>query len=334
MKKNILKWIIILLAAFAALCLIMLFSLSLWNSSMSKKWLSSVSTDGELINVGDHAIFCRIKGQGKPIIIFEGDAGSSSAEWLGIQEALPVDCTSLVYDRAGYGWSAEGKYPRNPEQIVEELTSLLKAKGLDAGPFILVGQGLGAYYLQYFAAENPTKIMAMILSQPYSAAYSQFRSGMDPVVYKNLFDRIPSFKMAGILGKMGLVRFFNATPYRFTPQEIKEYLVENYSNPQTISAMLDEYRNGPLRNAKELKLPRVPITVIHHNAENFRKEYVNFYLSYNDIETIESLWKEMLSVITKQSSSGRIISASESFNNIHIEEPKLILAEILAALKK
>lgn len=334
MKKKILKWIAILFVAFVVLSAVLLFSLSIWNSVVSKKWLSSPSEDGELVDVGGHSLFCVIKGNGRPVVVFEGDVGSSSAEWLSIQRALPSNCTSLIYDRAGYGWSGAGSFPRSPGQIVSELTSLLKAKGLEQGPFILVGQGLGGYYLQHFAQANKTKVRAMILSEPYSSAYPQFRKKLDPVVYKNLLDRTPGLKMAKILSKVGLIRFFNATPYRYTPPEIRKYIVENYSNPHALDVMLDEYKNGPIRDAEKLSLPRVPITVIHHNVENFRKEYVNFYLSYNEIETIESLWIDMFSDITRQSSSARMIYAKGSIGAVNLEEPELIINEILFELKK
>ena len=335
MKKKLLKIVAVLFLVFCLVIAVLLFALSSWNSSKSKQWLAHPDLSGEMVDIGGLKLFCRITGNGKPVVVFEGDAGSSSAEWRHIQDALPAGCTKLIYDRAGYGWSDIGTYPRTPERIASELEQLLDAKGLSGGPFVLVGQGLGAFYLQLFASRHKPKIKAMIFSEPYSASYYIFKKEMDPVVYKNLLDRGPAMKMAGFMSSLGIIRYFNAVPYRGLPADMRNLVVENYCQKKTFAAMLNEYKNAPLRksDASPPVLPPVPITVIHHCVENYRKELTSFYLSYNDLERIEVIWMDMLHTITDQSPYSRIIFAKNSTGNINIEEPNIIIEAVSRAVK-
>ena len=114
MKKKLLITAAVLFFAVCLVVLVLLFALSSWNSSMAKRWLAAPDPSGEMVDIGDVKLFCRIIGGGKTVVIFEGDAGASSAEWRHIQETLPDNCTKLIYDRAGYGWSEAGTFPRTP----------------------------------------------------------------------------------------------------------------------------------------------------------------------------------------------------------------------------
>jgi hypothetical protein len=177
----------------------------------------------------------------------------------------------------------------------------------------------------------------MILSEPYSASYYVFRENIDPVVYTNLLDRRPGIKMASIMSALGLVRYFSAVPYTGLPAEIRPLVVENYCRDDALAAMLNEYENAPLRkkNVPALApLPKVPITVIHHSVEKYRRELMTFYLSYNELERIESLWMDMLHTITEQSPYSRIIFAKKSTGNININEPEIIIETVVSAIKK
>ena len=335
MKKKLLLGVAVLFFLFCLAAAALLFALSSWNSSKSRQWLKNPDLTGEMVDIGDIKLFCRITGSGRPIVIFEGDAGSSSAEWRHIQDALPNNYTKLIYDRAGYGWNDAGTFPRTSERIASELERLLETKGLSGGPFVLVGQGLGAFYLQVFASKHKSKIKAMILSEPYSASYYVFRKEIDPVVYKNLLDRAPGMKMAGFMSSLGIVRYFNAVPYEGLSADLRDLVVENYSQKKAFETMLSEYRNAPLRenSAPAPILPKVPITVIHHSIEDYRRELMAFYLSYNDLERIEILWMDMLRTITDQSPYSRIIFAKNSTGNINIEEPDIIIDAVARAVK-
>lgn len=336
--KKLVKLFLLSLTLLILLCGILLFVLSVWNAKKSESWSAKPEPLGRLIDVNGLKLFAAMKGEGKPIVIFDGDAGSSSSEWLPVFNTIPQTCTSLIYDRAGYGKSYPGRFPRTPELTVRELTDLLREVGLENGPFVLVGQGMGAFYLQIFASANRNKVKALILSQPYSTAWPDFREKIDPVIYKNLLDRGPALKMTSIVGKLGLIRYFRATPYPYVPAEIKEPVMENYSKAAALDAMYSEYKNGPLLKENisniNIALPAVPVTVIHHSPEKYRREMMKYYLAWNDLEDIEAYWTEMLKAITRQTPYGKIIYAKKSISYIHMEEPEIITNAILEVLEK
>lgn len=351
--KRVVKWIC---AGAGVLLLLLIFALCcmyFWNKRKSAEWESaSVSADDtscagaelfsavnnlnarwELANVGTQKFFTITKGKGAPVVVFEGDVGYSSAEWLPVLSAMPETCTSLVYDRAGYGKSSEGEFPRTPDRIVGELESLLHALGFAGSPLVLVGAGMGGYYAQLFAAAHKSQVRGLVLVEPYAAGWHAFKGKLDPVVYKNLLDRAPALKMTGIVGKMGLIRYFNASPYEKLPDNIRCLVAENYSRTTALEAMYSEYRSGPLRpeNAADIVLPNVPITVLHHSPDAYRIEMMKFYLAWNDIEDIETYWGTMLSEITSQSEQGKIVYAKESIGNIVLAEPEFV-TEIVAGM--
>ena len=334
---RILKWTAIILSVIIAACALFVGVLSLRNSSASGKWTASPDKRGSLVSVGDHRLFCTVKGSGSPTVVFEGDTGSSSPEWWAVQDSLPESCTSLTYDRAGYGWSEAGPRPRTPQQIVKELEALLKEKGLN-GPYILVGQGMGGLYMQYFAAAHRNEIKGIVLVEPYGKGFARFSEELQPVVYKNLFDRMPGLKMASILGSAGIIRYFRATPYMKTPEKIRDLIMENYSKKAALEAMIDEYRRIPVRKADKVtdigKLPPVPIVLIHHAIEPYRRELLSFYLSYNDVEQIEGLWMDMHRDIAGQSPKGRVMYARESSRDIHLNEPGLVRDTVISLLNR
>jgi pimeloyl-ACP methyl ester carboxylesterase len=66
------------------------------------------------------------------------------------------------YDRAGFGWSAEGRAPRSSQQIAEELAALLSKADVKA-PYALVGHSLGGLYVRAFARKFPEQVAGMVL---------------------------------------------------------------------------------------------------------------------------------------------------------------------------
>ncbi len=324
------KILLLCLAVISAAAAVMMLSLRAWNASCCSEWAASEG-DGRMVKAGDHSLYCELRGSSGPVVIFEGDAGFSSAEWRPVAAALAERCRTLVYDRAGYGRSEAGPFPRTGEQITAELYELLKNLGLENGPFILAGQGLGAWYMEMFAASHPEHVLALILAEPMTSAYPLFKETLDPVVYSNLLDRGASLKMTGILGRAGIIRLLEASPYTVLPDEIKKDVVENYSRPEALDAMYDEYRRGPVRRSavnNSLKLPSVPLTVLTHSRDRYRKEMMNYYLAWNDIDEIEKIWSSVIHAVSCQASSFKSVQAETSLGNICLEEPGLFVQAV------
>jgi pimeloyl-ACP methyl ester carboxylesterase len=79
--------------------------------------------------------------------------------------------TSVVYDRAGTGWSDPAPLPRTARDVAEELRKVLRAASLP-GPYLLVGHSLGGLYARRFAQLFPTEVAGLLLLDPAHEDYS------------------------------------------------------------------------------------------------------------------------------------------------------------------
>jgi pimeloyl-ACP methyl ester carboxylesterase len=333
---KILKWTGITLLFLCAAFAVFLFILFSRNSEASYQWTRSPDSRGSLVSVGGHRLFCSVRGQGKPVVVIEGDVGSSSPEWWALQDAISSRCTVVTYDRAGYGWSDPGPFPRTIDRVAGEMETMLRARGLQ-GPYILVGAGMGALYVQRFASLHSGEVMGLILVEPYAREYSRFRDELDPVIYRNLFDRMPGLRMARILGGLGVIRLFRAAPYMNPPERVRSLIMENYSRPAALDSMIDEYSTGmmSLKSGKvqDVSILSAPVVVIHHSVEQYRRELISFYIPYNKSLYIEDIWMDMHRSILARSSGGRMVYALKGKRNIHMEEPDIIIKAVFSMLK-
>lgn len=99
---------------------------------------------------------------GSDVVVFENGLGGLLHWWAKVYPEVSHNSTAFVYNRPGYGKSAEAHTPRDGEHIVDELRTTLRSKDLKP-PYILVGHSLGGLYMQLFARRYPEEVKALIL---------------------------------------------------------------------------------------------------------------------------------------------------------------------------
>jgi len=119
----------------------------------------------QLISVGTHRLQVRIRGEGTPTVVIDTGLGDALAELRQLQDDLAQATRVITYNRAGYGQSEPGPFPRSSEQEVAELRALLEAAAV-TGPAVLVGHSLGAQNVQVYASQYPQDVAAMVLLDP------------------------------------------------------------------------------------------------------------------------------------------------------------------------
>src|SRR5262249_26279034 len=82
---------------------------------------------GRLYNVGGLRLFADQLGGGSPTVIFLSGGGTVGLDYLNVHERVARFTTSIVYDRAGTGWSQRVPLPRTAARITDELRALLAA---------------------------------------------------------------------------------------------------------------------------------------------------------------------------------------------------------------
>jgi pimeloyl-ACP methyl ester carboxylesterase len=98
-------------------------------------------------------------------VVLEAPALGSSGAWAWVTPLLAARTRVCVYDRAGLAWSESGDLGFDPLRVAEELHVLLP-NAKESGPFVLVGQGLGAAFARLYAARFPEDLRALVLVDP------------------------------------------------------------------------------------------------------------------------------------------------------------------------
>jgi pimeloyl-ACP methyl ester carboxylesterase len=117
---------------------------------------------GGMVDVGGHQLHVYCMGTGTPTVVLEAPAAGVSLSWGWVQPQVAKATRTCSYDRAGLGWSERGDDVYQPEATASELDRLL-AQTQETGPFVVVGEGLGAALATAFAARFGNKIAALVL---------------------------------------------------------------------------------------------------------------------------------------------------------------------------
>jgi pimeloyl-ACP methyl ester carboxylesterase len=104
-------------------------------------------------------------------VVFLPGAGLIGLDFLNIHERVSRLTTSVIYDRAGTGWSDPVRLPRSAAEVADELRALLAAAQVP-GPYLLVGHSLGGAYARRFAQRYPDEVAGVLFLDPAHEAYA------------------------------------------------------------------------------------------------------------------------------------------------------------------
>ncbi|MFT4157512.1 MAG: alpha/beta hydrolase [Microbacterium sp.] len=116
------------------------------------------------VHVDGRDVWVRVDGAGAPVIFLPG-AGAFGLDLYRCTERLSATTTTVLYDRAGTGFSDDTPLPRPLSAVTAELRALLRALDIDP-PFVLVGHSLGGAYAQHFADAHPDETAGLVLLDP------------------------------------------------------------------------------------------------------------------------------------------------------------------------
>ena len=98
-------------------------------------------------------------------MVCDAALGGSSLSWTLVEPAVSDVTRMCSYDRAGFGWSDAGPFPRTAGRIADELHTALQRSAL-GGPFVLVGHSFGGLVMRLFAARHREDVAALVLIEP------------------------------------------------------------------------------------------------------------------------------------------------------------------------
>ena len=218
---------------------------------------------GRLYNVGGRHLALHRSGSGEPAVVFLPGAGMIGLDFLNIHDQVSQFTTSVLYDRAGTGWSDQVALPRAAAEVTDELRSLLHEAGVPA-PYLLVGHSLGGAYAQRYAQRFPDEVAGLLLLEPAHEDFEDY-----------LPKQTTLEQLRGVLATLRLLLHYK-TFYRGMfgrmfaswPQEVREPLIDWHlkSLRKTFQEWPASDRTGKGRLMTELRnggnTPDVPLIVL------------------------------------------------------------------------
>jgi pimeloyl-ACP methyl ester carboxylesterase len=204
-------------------------------------------------------------GSAGPVVVFAPGAGSVALDFLLVHERVAEMTTSILYDRAGTGWSDDVELPRSADEVTDELRAVLRTAEAPA-PYLLVGHSLGGLYVQRFAQRFPDEVAGLLLLDPAHEDWD---------LYMPEHLRMANNQPAG--GEMpelpeGFVdqyRAIFADMFHQFPEPVRAMLIDKHLSPErlptgflegtNVLALFDELRSGGPR-------PAVPLIILSGTA--------------------------------------------------------------------
>jgi len=193
--------------------------------------------------------------------VFVPGAGGFGLDFLLAHQLVAETATSIIYDRAGTGWSDDVELPRATDQVTDELRAVVQSSGATA-PYLLVGQSLGGLYVQRYAQRFPDEVAGLLLLDPAHEDWDLYMPE-----HLKIANNQPTSGDMPELPETFLAQYRSAFADMFAafPQQIRELLIDKHFNPERLPngfreganapALLDELRAGGPR-------PDVPMIIL------------------------------------------------------------------------
>jgi pimeloyl-ACP methyl ester carboxylesterase len=215
---------------------------------------------GRHYDVAGRQLYLHRWGTGRPVVVILPGAGMFGLGYFNIQSQVAEFATSVIYDRAGTGWSEAAPLPRSLADVVEELRGLLRAADLQ-GPYLFVAHSLGGLYARRFAQLYPGEVAGMLLLDP---AHEDFEANQPEVARraaeewkKNPMPEITAEQLQGYRPVLEMM-------YAAWPEDVRASLIERHLDitryktglleVSNVDALSDEIRSGGAT-------PAVPVIV-------------------------------------------------------------------------
>ena len=180
---------------------------------------------GRRVDIGGFSLNLNCTGKGKPAVILESGLGIPAVGWSLVQPRIAQFARVCSYDRAGYGWSDPGPFPRTSREIARELHTLL-ANAHVAAPYILVGHSFGGFNVRLFNQMYSREVAGVVfVDASQEDAESEMSDAMKAANAKSLRQLRRMDSVMGLLIDFGIARSSierNLTVQNVPPQMVRE----------------------------------------------------------------------------------------------------------------
>lgn len=276
------------------------------------------------------------KGAGGPAVVFESGIAATHLNWSHIQTAVSEHTRTVSYDRAGLGWSTPSKTPRTPGNIALELRQMLQDAGIEP-PFILVGHSFGGLVVRRFATLFPEEVAGVVLVDPMRC---EEWPPLDPAKQASVERGVRLSGYAVPIARLGLARMA-VTSLLCRSGRLCAFLAQaaGESGKQVLARIQDEVGKMP-REVRPMvaaywSRPDCYVEMARHIAavpDSVREMLASAPISGIPITLLTPGRSTALSGERLAEIGDRVqqVIASVSAHWIHLDEPELVIAAILA----
>lgn len=269
---------------------------------------------GRLVDIGGRQMHLYCIGRGAPTVVIDTGLGGTSLEWQAVMHRLGGPSRVCVFDRAGYGWSEMGPYPRTSSRHANDLYLLL-TNADEAGPFVLVGHSYGGYNMQLFARRYPFLVAGLVL---IDASHPEQVERFLAPPYKVRI--APS-------SRWGLVRFGEQPSlHPALPAAARDLALFQYRNwrpRRTLSYELLGFLDSEFELRAEPALPALPLVVLTRGKR--------VWPAGGHGDALEQLWMDLQTELAAQSPTSAHLVARDSGHQIHLDQPDLVAFAVALA---
>ncbi|HUR74488.1 MAG TPA: alpha/beta hydrolase [Sporichthya sp.] len=117
---------------------------------------------GRMVDVGGRRIHLWEAGEGSPTVVLIPALGEPCLDFAHLLPDLASETATVVFDRAGLGWSDPAWKPLAQLDAADDLHAALRRAGI-APPYILAGHSMGGFIARMFATAYPQEVAGLVL---------------------------------------------------------------------------------------------------------------------------------------------------------------------------
>lgn len=275
---------------------------------------------GQLIQIGNHQLHLSGCGQGHPTVILDAGLGDWSLSLFDLQQRVAAFTHVVIYDRAGYGWSESGPFPRTSQQLADELYALARAAALPA-PYVLVGHSLAGWHLRLFAQQRRELVAGLLLIDATPPDFHPRLAALDPGFTVGAAAALREHQAMAQRAKAGQLRTADVEPFGVPPfltDEQRETFFQLTVQPTYWETLLAEWlaeEESRTQVQAVTTLGNLPLTVLAViPGEGYSDHFRHLWVAEQQQQATLSTHSELHLV--------------ESSHHIHWAQPALVAATI------
>lgn len=291
------------------------FPFTLTNMYLNKK--ENIKEIGQMIKIQDRSIHTVVSGEENAdyTVIFDAGLSCCSLDWYYIQPQVSKFARVVSFDRAGYGWSSVSDKPYTSEDVVNDLSHILKELRIEP-PYILVGHSFGGLNMRLFASKYSEKVASLILIDAvHENRYLSHE--WNTVRKKSHRKNLNVFRFGYLTSGIGIPRLLKQPVGRkYLPEPFQKYTNYIGYHPKSYETVYNEFLLSE-KTALQIK-----------SSQQLSEDLLVFIISSNNSDPV---WVEHQNLLTKLTNQTTQIKTSNS-HSIHLENPNLIIDTIKGAV--